>query len=313
MHRVVCEIPVELLFTSQHGTPLRWADLPLARLARRLAKCRTAPARTMSATYNPRGYFNLDAGCELTAWLAAHATRRVPVSISLEDRARWINGPQIAQAIAELARYHRTSAYPWPYTPLLHPGFYPIPSARDSTTPTRLDLILARLGSRRLEGKTVLDVGSSAGFFAQHFAREGARVTAIEPDASCVALCRALNRLLRTDFEVRHQSFEESDVMPHDVGLLLSVFYPGLRDPARRRRFLRALDERVLELVIFESGDDPAAEVAAITAGSHFERYQRIATTWGTGKLRELGLFTPATRPPRRAPSRPGRPLRRPA
>jgi SAM-dependent methyltransferase len=313
MRRVVCEIPVELLFTAQHGTPSRWADLPLARLARRLAKCRAAPEHTMSATYNPRGYFNLDAGCEVTALIGAHATRRVPVSISLEDHEHWLNRPEIARVKAALARHRRASRYPWPYSPLLHPAFSSLPCARDSTTPTRLDLILARLGARRLQGKTVLDVGSSAGFFAQHFAREGAYVTALEADASCVALCRALNWLYRTDFEIRHESFEESDVPAHDVGLLLSVFYPAARDPKRRRRFLRALDDRVRELVVFESGDDPSAEVAAITSGTHFTHYRRIATTWGTGKLRELGLFTPARRPLRTGPSRPGRPLPRPA
>jgi hypothetical protein len=61
---------------------------------------------------------------------------------------------------------------------------------------------------------------------------------------------------------------------------------------------LRKIDETVGELLIFESGDDPPREIEAIARGTHLGHYHRIATTYGTGKVRELGFFQTRPRSP---------------
>lgn len=55
--------------------------------------------------------------------------------------------------------------------------------------------------------------------------------------------------------------------------------------------FLRKLDQSVTGMLFWESGAEPEKEKAILLAGTHFDRYEKLADTEGTGKKREFGVF----------------------
>jgi hypothetical protein len=73
-------------------------------------------------------------------------------------------GLELADDSEALARHRRINPYPLSYTPILHPALRSLRCYRDSIFPSRLDLILERLGSWRVKGRTLLDIGSGIGF-----------------------------------------------------------------------------------------------------------------------------------------------------
>jgi len=238
--------------------------------------------------YNPRGYFNIRDGHHRAAFLLCRGQRRAPVRLSLGDRLSWapLNKQQAVQQ--ELERIPGRLLY----TPILAPLFYERVSERDFAAPTRLETILRYLGPKRLENQRVLDIGSNIGFYAQHFAREGAIVTGVEPDPEHVRLAELLNELFGVRYQIRREPFQDCELPPHDVGIALTVFYHFTKDPAVRDRFLARLRSSVTTMLFWESGDDPEKEKQFLLQGTHFKRYQKLKDTYGTGKPRELGVFT---------------------
>jgi SAM-dependent methyltransferase len=241
----------------------------------------------VSVEYNPRGYFNVRDGHHRTAFLLCRGARRIPVRMTLADRMAWAPQRKQEAVIAELERFPERLLY----TPILAPLGYRRVSERDVSYPTRLDHVLRWLGSTRLVGKRLLDVGSNIGYFAQHFAREGAIVTAIEPDPEHVRLAELLSELSGVRYELRRGRFEDCELEPHDVGLMLSVFYHFARNTALRERFLSRVRTTIRETLFWESGDDPETEKRWLIEGTHLKQYEKLADTYGTGKVRELGVF----------------------
>jgi len=93
------------------------------------------------------------------------------------------------------------------------------------------------------------------------------------------------------------ERFEDHDFnTTYDVGIILTVFYhyynnPILKDDRVRDRFLKKLDATIDYMLIWESGDDYEGERSFIIENTKFKRFEHIAWTDGTGKLRELGVF----------------------
>lgn len=46
------------------------------------------------------------------------------------------------------------------------------------------------------------------------------------------------------------------------------------------------------KFILWESGDNPEAEKADIMSNTKFKHYSRLTSTYGTGKVRELGIFS---------------------
>jgi SAM-dependent methyltransferase len=212
------------------------------------------------------------------------------VRLSLGDRLSWA---PLQKQLAVRAELDRIPGRPL-YTPILAPLFYERLAERDVAAPTRLETILRFLGPRRLEGQRVLDIGSNIGFYAQHFAREGALVTGVEPDPEHVRLAELLNELCGVRYQIRREPFQDCEIPPHEVGLALTVFYHFSKDPAVRARFLQRIQSSVTTVLFWESGDEPEKEKGFLLEGTHFNRYQKLKDTYGTGKPRELGVFTRA-------------------
>lgn len=248
----------------------------------------------ITADFNQRGYFNIRNGHHRAAFLFTRGWRHLPVEITTEDFAYW-RGLGEERVRAHL---HAGGAQRLVYTPLLLPGLLDYPAERDGYAPSRLDLILRSLGTRRLRGLSVLDVGCNVGFYAQHFTREGARVTGVEIDPAHVTLGRLLNEAHHVSYELRCEAFESAALEPHDLGLMLTVLYHYAKDEPRREAMLRQLDRTVRHWLFWESGAEPELEKRWVLEGTHFDAYRKLGETCGTGKRRELGVFFVGGNPP---------------
>lgn len=288
----------EGLSTTRGFTPEASGAALLVQRAEHLKVFQEAAARSPDVLWataptaqwnHKRQCFNLRDGHHRAAALFVSGRRSFPVEMSIEDHEHWMHRPAAMQVHEEFLRQQRSRIY----SPILHPLFSKVPAHRDTTGPTRLDLVLGFFGSHRLDGKSLLDVGANTCFYSQHFAREGLRVTAVEYDEKHVALGRLLNTLFRLDITVRQEPFSDNDLAPHDIGVVLTVLYHQFRESeATGQAFLKAMDSKIKELVIWESGEAPETEIELVRRHTRFSRYHELGTTYGTGRKRALGIFT---------------------
>ncbi len=243
----------------------------------------------VTVSFNPRGYFNIADGHHRAAFLFARGWRTVPCRLPRHQLGAWKN-PQLREELQ--AELFSSGEQRLLYTPVLLDGFRQLESERDGLAPSRLDVILRYLGPRRLRGVRVLDIGCNIGFYARHFVREGAEVTGVEPDAAHARLARLLNASWGVSFDLLEEPFQDASLEPHAVGLALTVLYHFGADRALRDKFLRNLDRSVTDMLFWESGPHPEQEKEWILSSTHFSTYERLAQTYGTGKVRELGVFT---------------------
>ena len=209
------------------------------------------------------------------------------VKISSEDYMDWMNIEGLSEVADSFQRHQRSLIY----TPILHPSYLHWKSERDQTYPTRLDVMMDFLGSRSLLGTKMIDIGCNIGYYARHFAREGAHVTGLEPLAEHYDLALRLNRLERVNFNLLPDRFESSSrLQRYEIGLLLTVFII-LWETGISVTLLRQINQCITDMLFWESGGEPETEKSLLLQNTHFTRYVKLAATSGTGKIRELGVF----------------------
>ena len=72
---------------------------------------------------------------------------------------------------------------------------------------------------------------------------------------------------------------------------MLTVLYWHMDTPLGIK-LIKAVDHMTKKFLLWESGDEPEREKHFIFSHSSFHTYEKICETVGTGKLRELGIFT---------------------
>lgn len=75
-----------------------------------------------------------------------------------------------------------------------------------------------------------------------------------------------------------------------DVTNLLTVFYPYFQE-GRGKNFIKKVSDFTNYMLIWESGGNAQEEIQFILENSDFIRYEKIGETYGTGLLREMGVF----------------------
>lgn len=239
--------------------------------------------------WNKKGYFNLWDGHHRALFLYYSGMRRIPVCVTEEDYVAWMNVEK-AKSVYEIIKKQNRFEF---YQPILNPYFTNIRSYRDDYTKSRLHHLLNFLGNKRLVGRSVIDIGACLGYFGQMFARMGAEVTMIEYDPTHYELLCELNKLMYVDCKTVMQPFETFETEDtFDIAIMLTVFYPYMKDTAVKKKFLDHINKYVNDLLIWESGDMIESEKEEILKHTKFRHFTHLCYTYGTGKFRELGIFS---------------------
>lgn len=240
------------------------------------------------AKWNIKGYFNLWDGHHRVAFLYHSGVKRIPICVTKEDYEKWLNTDKARKVYDLINKQNRFEFY----QPILNPYFVDIRSYREDFTKSRLHHILEYFGNRRFAGKKVIDIGACLGYFGQMFARLGAAVTMIEYDPVHYELLCELNKLMRVSCKNIKLPFECFDTDERfDIAIMLTVFYPYLKDGKVKKEFLNRLDKYVSTALIWESGDEIEMEKDVIIQNTKFKYFKHLCYTFGTGKIRELGVF----------------------
>jgi hypothetical protein len=243
----------------------------------------------VEGAWNERGYFNILDGHHRATFLYCSGFRRIPMKIRTADYLTWRNDAQVKKICDSMTPLQAAECY----SPILNPFFCNTPGFRDCCYKTRLDHILEFFSSYRFAGMKVLDVGANKCYYAQHFYREGAEVTALEPDPEHFRMGEQLNDLHYARINFLPHKFEEFDTdETYDFGIMLTVFYHFAKYENLRRVWLAKIDKFINKFILWESGDKPEAEKADIMSNTKFKHYSKLAATYGTGKVRELGVFS---------------------
>jgi tRNA (mo5U34)-methyltransferase len=135
-----------------------------------------------------------------------------------------------------------------------------------------------------LRGRTVLDIGSNAGFYAIEMKRRGAdRVVAMEPDARYLAQAKFAAAVSECDIEFQQCSIYDLPLLREkfDVVLCMGVVY-HLRYPLLALDLIRRY--AVNELLIFQSMLRGSPDVEPLRADYPFEE-QRIFNAEGFPRM----------------------------
>lgn len=180
------------------------------------------------------------------------------------------------------------------YTPIPIYGFYNIPSKREMGGITRARELVSWLSRNKISviGLSVLDAGAYLGFFAQLFSDLGAsKIVAIERNSANCSIGKIINNIITSQVEIRHCSIEEIPLCEkYDISILFSVLYWHL-DTEIGKKIIEVINEVTSKYLFWESGDKIEGEKQFILENTSFKSYSMISHTYGTGKLRELGVF----------------------
>lgn len=262
-------------------------DMQVSRLQEEGLKYSNEP---ITVKYNKvSGYFSIMDGLYRTLFLYNKGIRHVYVMMTYDDYLEFINSKKVQDVVNIINEYGVKEVY----GPILNPVFYKFPILRDTTYPTRVESIFKALRGYQLKGKKVIDIGCSHGYNARMFAREGAEVTAVEIDEKIYKLAKAIGELENTSINLLNKKFEEINIEERfNIGLMTTVLYWYLDKPAILEIFFERINKMINEMIIWESGDQPELEKDLILANTKFKNYKRLSLTFGTGKVRELGIFT---------------------
>lgn len=237
-----------------------------------------------------RGCFFIQSHIREILFYISKGYRRIFCKLQKKDLFDWEQEERIKQC-SQLIKEQRIS---FVYTPILHPVFYYFPCKRENCGQTRLMKICQYFTENNIlvEGKKILDAGTYIGYFAQHMYRMGAEVTAVEFDRKNYELLVNINKLIGCEgIETQNIGIQDMEEKKnYDITFLLTVLYWHL-DTEIGVQLIKKIDKLTKEVLIWESGNEPEREKEFILKNTAFYSYKKIASTFGSGKLREMGVF----------------------
>ncbi len=237
-----------------------------------------------------RGRFLIKSHLERIIFYVAKGYHRIYCKLTQSDYIKW-DKPELINEVWQTIMRQRISCV---YTPVLYPAFYWFQCRRESYGHSRLMRICRYFVEKEisLDGKKVLDAGAYVGYFAQHMYRMGAAVTAVEFDTDNYELLCAISSLVDCNgiktLNIGIQEMDENEF--YDVTILLTVLYWHF-DTDLGLKLMEKIDKLTKGILLWESGDEPEREKQWIFDHSSFNAYEKIGDTFGTQKLREMGVF----------------------
>lgn len=240
--------------------------------------------------WNENGYFNVADGAHRIAFFLAIGLHFAPARILKRDYEKWVNREKLDKCIAYVQKTHIPAAY----APIPHPNFCFFPTYRDLGGVIRLQTIeeVLMFNHIKVKGKRVLDAGSNYCYLSQNFTRMGAEVTAVEYDPNISGFGRLLNELLYCS-NIKSVCCGLDEINTDErfsFTIMLTVLYPYMNQPLGLK-ILQNIDTVTENFLIWESGDHPEEEIRFILENSSFDEYLKLRETFGTGKLREMGIY----------------------
>jgi len=177
------------------------------------------------------------------------------------------------------------------YQPIDIPGYYGINVVRNCKR--RLDIIRRWLGGDLKGCSTLLDIGSKLGYFCHHLERQGVKTFGIEPDLHHIEIALALNRAygLNSRFEqvgLEHLTTDKA----YDIVLAFTVMYHIVKMKLlTHHEVADKLGRLTRKYLFWESGLHREREKENILRVGNFREYLKLANSYATGKLREIGVF----------------------
>jgi hypothetical protein len=241
--------------------------------------------------WSSRGLFFVLSRYRMAVYQVARNRKLIPCSVSRDEYSEWRNEPEISPCIESLKKHSLS----YVYTPILHPNFIDYPCMRENYGMTRLMTLCKYIyeNSIELTGKKVLDAGSYLSYFAQNFSRMGANVTSVEFDSAKYEPACAINKMLRQDDVVMIENGIE-ELSPNNrysITIMTAVLNWHL-DSELGKKIINIINLVTEDYLIWESGYAIEREKQFILDNSSFKKYTRLQSTFGTGKLRELGVFS---------------------
>lgn len=182
------------------------------------------------------------------------------------------------------------------YTPILHPEYYDIVVSRDSHFQSRVDILNEFFAYFSFEGKTMIDFGSNLSYVPHNFARQGADIQCIEYVKERADLGRALTSMYGLEKRVHINNISIFDYRTQhtfQIGIIFAILdHWSTKINGDGAEFLQKVDSLVDDMLIWESGNMPEREKEYIKKYTKFKSYHFVSYTYGTGKCRELGIFT---------------------
>ncbi len=236
------------------------------------------------------GRFVVKTAIEEVIFSVAKGYKRVSCEVSASDYKKWLVKDQVQECIDAIQSYNISFVY----TPIMHPFFYDFPCKREELGYTRLMGICRYLRKMDIElkAKKVLDVGTYIGYFAQHFARMGADTTGVEYDVCNYEIAVLLKKLsLCNSLTLKNMGVQDlDDNEKFDIVFMLSILNWHMHTELGIQ-IVKKIDRITKQYLIWESGDEIEIEKNFIFQHSSFTKYEKIMDTFGTGKIRELGIF----------------------
>jgi len=254
--------------------------------------------------------FNMSDGTHRAMLFYLHGYRHIPLRVSKADYFQFLNMEELGNVnkAFEICMTEELDELPphaipvghfslkYIYTPILHPAYYDIFVSRESYYQSRLDLLNEFFAYMSFEGKTMVDIGANLAYIPQNFARQGAICTCIEYVKQRANLAEALTGLYGLKNCVKIHNVSLFDFEPNctfQIGIILAIFdHWSTKINSEGLEFLKKVDSLVEDMLIWESGNKPEIEKRLIMKNTKFKEYTFISFTFGTGKCRELGIFT---------------------
>ena len=241
--------------------------------------------------WDEKGHFIVQESLRYVIYNIVKSYSKVLCTVSKEDYEKWINRDKIEVCFDAINEGNLSFVY----TPIPHPAFFDFPCKREECGKTRLITICEYLYKNNIDikDKIILDAGSYVCYFSQHMHRMEANVTAVEFDKTSYGLADNLNKLLYCG-GINHINCGVQEIdrsVKYDITYLLTVLYWHLHTELAIE-IIKAIDSVTNGILFWESGDEIEFEKNWIMEQSTFNHYEKICNTFGTGKFRELGVFS---------------------